>query len=49
MGQIFWIYFKHYTLTIEHIPSSLLGKGVTNMGTGKTRMNPVRAGNSDKQ
>lgn len=29
--------------------SSLLGKEVTNMGMGNTRMNPSRAGNSDAQ
>lgn len=41
--------YKRLHLDNKEYISSLLGKEVTNMVMGKTRMNPSRAGNSDAQ
>ena len=41
--------YKRLHLDNKEYISSLLGKEVTNMVMGKTRMNPSRAGNSGAQ
>lgn len=46
IGQIFWIYIKPQCFVNKEYILLIVG-GVTNTEMGRTRMNPVRARNSD--